>query len=183
MRSHIGRSLGMAAAALLLAASVQAQGKGHGNGKGEDKHEMKAERGEGNENRDHDRVIVRDDRRDDRRADRRADRRHDRNEGARVVYGNGTKVPPGLAKKPGHMPPGQYKKLYGTRQGASVLSDILRQRGYTVTRVVPVGTSQEVYYRAPDGTIQRAIVGPGTDRLAFTNVPAALLQEVLARLY
>lgn len=99
------------------------------------------------------------------------------------VYDNhGNKVPPGLAKKPGQMPPGQYKK-YGTNQGASVLGDIMRQRGYSVVRVVPAGNSQYVYYRYRNGAQQRAIVSPGTDRLGFTNVPQSLLQEVLARLY
>jgi hypothetical protein len=100
-----------------------------------------------------------------------------------VVPGNGRKVPPGLAKKPGQMPPGQYKKIYGTGDGASVLSDIFRRRGYTVTRLVPSGDSRYVYYRSPDGIIRRAIVSPGSERLSFTNVPAAILQEVLSRLY
>jgi hypothetical protein len=100
-----------------------------------------------------------------------------------VVPRNGRKVPPGLAKKPGQMPPGQYKKIYGTNDGASVLSDILRRRGYTVTRLVPSGDSRVVYYRAPDGTIRRAVVSPGVERLSFSNVPAVILQEVLARLY
>jgi hypothetical protein len=112
---------------------------------------------------------------------------HDKHGGTVVVngdvYDNGAKIPPGLAKKPGGMPPGQYKKRYGTSQGAGVLRDIFVQRGYTVTRVVPAGQSQYVYYRAPDGVVQRAIVRPGTERLTFVNVPAALLQEVLARLY
>jgi hypothetical protein len=99
------------------------------------------------------------------------------------VYDDGGKVPPGLAKKPGQMPPGQYKKVYGTNEGATVLGDILRRRGYPVTRVVPTGPSQYVYYRLRNGTERRAIVSPGTDRLVFTNVPASLLQEVLARLY
>jgi hypothetical protein len=100
-----------------------------------------------------------------------------------VVPRNGRKIPPGLAKKPGQMPPGQYKKLYGTQDGASVLSDIFRRRGYTVTRLVPYGESRYVYYRGTDGRIRRAIVSPGTDRLSFSNVPATILQEVLARLY
>ena len=37
----------------------------------------------------------------------------------------------GLAKKPGGMPPGQYKKLYNAGQGASVLSDVLGRHGYS----------------------------------------------------
>jgi len=93
------------------------------------------------------------------------------------------KVPPGLAKKPGQMPPGQYKKRYGTSEGADVLGGVLRRRGYSVLRVVPTGDSRYVYYRLRDGSERRAIVSPGTDRLVFRNVPASLLQEVLAALY
>jgi hypothetical protein len=115
-------------------------------------------------------------------------RGHNDANGTRDVYGDigtvpGRRVPPGLAKKPGQMPPGQYKKVYGTNDGASVLSDILRRRGYTVTRLVPYGTSQYVYYRRRDGSIRRAIVSPGTNRLSFSNVPSSILQEVLSRLY
>jgi hypothetical protein len=40
-----------------------------------------------------------------------------------------------------------------------------------------------VYYRLRDGTVRRAIVSPGTERLVFRNVPDLLLREVLARLY
>lgn len=95
----------------------------------------------------------------------------------------GQKVPPGLAKKPGGMPPGQYKKRYGTRDGANVLGDIFGRNGYTVRRITPYGESQYVYYRMPDGTERRAIVSPGTDQLQFSNVPATLLQQVIAQLY
>ena len=99
------------------------------------------------------------------------------------VDGNGSRVPPGLAKKPGQMPPGQYKKRYGTNEGATVLGDILRGRGYTVSRVAPYGESQYVYYRLRDGAERRALVSSGTEGLQFTNVPATVLQAVLARLY
>jgi hypothetical protein len=95
----------------------------------------------------------------------------------------GTRVPPGLAKKPGQMPPGQYKKRYGTNEGATVLGDILRRRGYTVSRVAPYGENRYVYYRYHDGAERRALVSSGTDRLQFTNVPASVLQLVLAQLY
>jgi hypothetical protein len=91
-------------------------------------------------------------------------------------------IPPGLAKKPGGMPPGQYKKLYPS-QGASALRTVLTRRGYTVVRTSPYGQSQYVYYRLRNGTTQRAIVGPGTQRLTFSNVPQSLLQEVLGLLY
>jgi hypothetical protein len=154
MRNHHIRMLGLAAAAVLLATSAQAQGKSQGKGKGHEK---------GDRGRGADQVVER--------------------EGTRDTYGNGVKVPPGLAKKPGQMPPGQYKKRYGTNEGATVLGDILRRRGYSVLRVVPAGESQYVYYRLNNGTEQRAIVSPGTERLVFRNVPPALVQEVLAKLY
>jgi hypothetical protein len=161
MRNHFVRLLGLSAAALVLASTAQAQGKSHEKSKGHDEHAVKAK----------DAVVVR-------RSDGTIihDGRHD-------VVGNGAKVPPGLAKKPGQMPPGQYKKHYGTNQGADVLGGILRRRGYSVLRVVPAGESQYVYYRLRDGSERRAIVSPGTDRLVFRNVPSSLMQEVLAALY
>ena len=98
-------------------------------------------------------------------------------------YEQGRRVPPGLAKKPGGMPPGQYKKHYAPAEGAGVLRDVFVRRGYTVVRTDNAGTSQYVYYRLRDGSVRRAVVTPGTDRLGFSNVPSALLREVLARLY
>jgi hypothetical protein len=185
MRSHIVRTLSVATVAVLLASSLQAQGRGHGNGRS---HANKGNQGAANQS------VIRD--RDDRDRDDRDRDANDRNRGVyggadgnrgvygdRTVYGNGTKVPPGLAKKPGQMPPGQYKKRYGTSQGASVLGDILRRRGYSVLRVAPSGDSRYVYYREGDGDIRRAIVSPGSDRLSFRNVPSLVLQDVLARLY
>jgi hypothetical protein len=152
--------IGVAAAVMALAGTAQAQGKGKHDKKHDEKHAEK--RGERRENA----TVI-----------RRADG------DIIVVPGKGRKIPPGLAKKPGQMPPGQYKKIYGTQDGASVLSDIFRRRGYTVTRLVPYGESRYVYYRGTDGRIRRAIVSPGPDRLSFSNVPAVILQEVLARLY
>ncbi|WP_309669714.1 hypothetical protein [Gemmatimonas sp.] len=99
------------------------------------------------------------------------------------VNAAGQKIPPGLAKKPGGMPPGQYKKRYGTREGATVLGDIFGRNGYPVRRITPYGESQYVYYRMPDGSERRAIVSPGADQLRFSNVPATLLQQVIAQLY
>ena len=170
--------MGVAAASLaFIAVSAGAQGKSQdkGNkGKGHDK--GKVERidvrdrdHDGDRDRDRDRI------RNDVRI--RNDPGYDRD-----VYVDGRRVPPGLAKKPGGMPPGQYKKRYGTTQGVTVLSDILGQRGYTVIRTVPAGESRYVYYRASDRTVRRAIVSPGREQLTFTNVPADLLREVLARL-
>jgi hypothetical protein len=101
-----------------------------------------------------------------------------------VIYrGDGRRIPPGLAKKPGQMPPGQYRKLYSTYQGAGVLRDILVRHGYTVVRTTPYRERQYVYYRTPDGVLRRAIVSPGTTRLSFNNVPSLIVQEVVARLY
>jgi len=189
MRSQITRTLGLAATALALATSAQAQGRGHGRGSD---HAALADRrsSDDDHDRDRDRDVYRGDihRRDTHDIYRRDDgdiyRGPDRD-----IYGNGRWVPPGLAKKPGQMPPGQYKKLYGNRQrygayqGASVLSEILRGRGYPVLRVAPAGGAQYVYYRLHDGPQRRAIVSPGSDRLLFDNVPASILQAVLSRLY
>jgi hypothetical protein len=168
MSKHSARIAGLAFAGLaLVSGAAGAQGKGHGKGHGNEKaHGNQAARVDRD---DHDRrdVYNRD--------------VYDVN--GNRVYNNGAKVPPGLAKKPGQMPPGQYKKRYGTNEGADVLGGILRRRGYSVLRVVPSGPSQYVYYRTPDGYQRRAIVSPGTERLTFTNVPSSLLREVLAALY
>ncbi|MDB4893397.1 MAG: hypothetical protein JWL61_5252 [Gemmatimonadetes bacterium] len=161
MRTHT--SIFAALAALALAAgSAGAQGKGHDKDKGHEKDHDKAEKHISRE-------------------DAQAIRLRDQN---RVRPQDiGSRVPPGLAKKPGQMPPGQYKKRYGTSEGATVLGDIFRRRGYTVTRVAPYGQSQYVYYRLRDGAERRALVSTGTNQLQFTNVPATILQAVLAQLY
>jgi hypothetical protein len=147
------RTLALAMAALTLAGAAQAQGRGNGKAK-HDKHKDKGA------------VVV-----------------QRSNGDVVVVPGHERKVPPGLAKKPGQMPPGQYKKLYSSAQGANVLRDILVQRGYVVTQLVPAGQSQYVYYRMPDGRVRRAVVTEGTDRLRFSNVATSIVQAVLARLY
>jgi hypothetical protein len=169
MRVQFHRLAGVAAAALLVASAspAQAQGKGHGK-----EHESARVDDRHRDDRHRD-VSQRDDRHvyDQRRDD---DARYDR---AR------RRVPPGLAKKPGGMPPGQYKKLYDTHQGVSVLSDVLGRRGYTVVRHADAGTSEYVYYRDRDGRMHRAIVSPGSERLRCSNVPSSLLSEVIARLY
>ena len=184
MRAHLPRLIGAAAATLFFvtAGTAQAQGKSHGNGHG-------TGNGHGNEHAavldqrhhdDDDHDVRRDDHHDqhDPRYDHaQADPRYDDRQ-----Y-SGRRIPPGLAKKPGGMPPGQYKKLYSTNQGAGVLRDVLGRRGYPVVRSTDVGESEYVYYRNRDGSIRRAIVSPGTDRLRFSNVPNTLLSEVLSRLY
>jgi hypothetical protein len=162
IRSHksIVRAAGLATAALLIAGAAQAQGKSHEHGESGD---------HGHKGKDKGAVV-------------------ERRNGEVVAVPNRDvvvqrRVPPGLAKKPGMMPPGQYKKLYTTSQGADVLSGIFRNNGYTVTRVVPYGTSRYVYYRSHNGREHRAIIRPGTDRLSFVNVPSSLLSQVLSRLY
>jgi hypothetical protein len=156
----------LAAALLVTAAAAQAQGhsgdKGHGKDKGKDAKELRT---------------------DDRGTQGGSIWKGDRGDDRGTVNGNGQRIPPGLAKKPGGMPPGQYKKRYGTQDGASVLGDIFGRHGYTVVRTTNAGDSRYVYYRLRDGSVHRAIVSPGTDRLVFSNVPRSLLQEVLARLY
>ena len=105
--------------------------------------------------------------------------------GAANAQGKGRgsdKVPPGLAKK-GGLPPGQAKKIYRPDEGVVVLRDVFGRHGYTIVRTASNGDARYVYYRASDGTVRRAIIRPGTDRLAFSNVPAVLLREILARLY
>src|SRR5215213_4709205 len=84
--------------------------------------------------------------------------------------GNG-KVPPGLAKK-GGVPPGQAKKIYRPDEGVVVLRDVFGRHGYTIVRTASNGDTRYVYYRLKDGTVRRAIVSPGAERLAFQNVPA-----------
>ncbi len=154
MHKQILRASAVALATLALAASAQAQGKS----KDKDK-----DKGKANGDRDRGAVVT--------------------SNGEVVLPAQANRVPPGLAKKPGQMPPGQYKKRYGVTDGASVLSQVLGQGGYVVQRVVPAGTSRYVYYRGTDGLVHRAIVSPGTDQLSFRNVPASLLQQVLSRLY
>jgi len=165
MRIQIGRTMAIAAIATVLATSAHAQKKEHGNGK------AKAEK------------IKRDDDRRDGTIIRRDGTIIRESNGDIVRVDRGRSIPPGLAKKPGQMPPGQYKKRYGTYEGATVLGDIMRRRGYTVIRTVPSGDSRYVYYRYGNGLEQRAIIRPGTDRLMFSNVPSSILQAVLSYLY
>jgi len=177
MRLPLHRLAGAAAAAFLVASAgtAEAQGKGHG----KDKEHRNAE-ARGDDRRRDDRVIY--DSRGD--YDPRYDPRHDRSRrGTPPGLANKGGLPPGLAKKPGGMPPGQYKKRYTTDQGAHVLRDVLGRRGYDVVRVSDAGASDHVYYRDHDGHLHRAIVSPGSDRLRFSNVPSSLLAEVLSRLY
>jgi len=149
------RNLAVAAAALaIFTGSAGAQGRGHGKGnKG-----ASAEKGDKSRS-----TVI--------------------SGGDVVVVHHDRRVPPGLAKKPGQMPPGQYKKMYTVNEGTNVLRDVFGRHGYTVTRVVPSGTSRYVYYRRPDGQVVRAVVSPGTDRLGFVNVPSLILNELLTRLY
>lgn len=158
MRNSIACTLSLAAFALLLAGgTARAQDKGHGHDR--DVHPSKSH---GND-RDHDRGRA--------------------TPSGHVPPGLAKKggVPPGLAKK-GGVPPGQLRKSYRPDDGASVLRDVFGRHGYTVLRTVPNGDSRYVYYRYHTGAVHRAVVRPGNDQLYFSNVPSALLTEVLARL-
>jgi hypothetical protein len=197
MRAHISRSIGAAAALILLSAgAVEAQGKGKDKEKHKDKDRVAVVRTDDRvrdervrDERRRDDVLRRDGRViNDPRYDPRYPRGDDRygTDGRRVPPGLAKKpggLPPGLAKKPGGMPPGQYKKIYGTNQGASVLRDVLGRRGYTVVRSEHLGDRDYVYYRLRDGATRRAIVSPGSERLQFSNVPQSMLSEVLSRMY
>ena len=168
MRLPLNRLAGLAVAALFLASAGTAQAQGKGHGKGHDKQEHAQVRDD-----DHDRDHDRDGRYDQRGAyDHRYDHRYDQ----------GRSIPPGLAKKPGGMPPGQYKKLSIASQGASVLRDVLGRHGYSVVRTADAGDSRYVYYRDRVGTVHRATVTPSGDRLRFSAVPKALLEEIHNRL-
>jgi hypothetical protein len=172
MRVPLNRLAGFAVAALFLASAGTAQAQGKGHGKGHEKYDHVRVR---SDNRDHDR-----DRDRDHDRDARYENRRDYDQ--RYVQGRQS-IPPGLAKKPGGMPPGQYKKLYNAGQGASVLSDVLGRHGYYVMRTADAGDSRYVYYRDRAGTVHRAIVTPNGDRLRFSSVPRSLLDEINTRLY
>ena len=202
MRSQLTRSVATATLALcVIAGSAAAQGKGKGHDKGDkggkgDRDDRTAVNvlipaavgtRDGRDNRDirehRDGRDSRDVRENRDGRDNRDVRENDRDgRENRDIRGNGRRVPPGLAKK-GGLPPGQAKKMYRATDGVVVLRDVFGRHGYTVVRTEPNGTGQYVYYRQGNGLVQRAVIYPGTDRLAFQNVPQALLQEVLARLH
>jgi hypothetical protein len=210
MTTRITRIVGLASLGMLVAASAQAQGRNHGGDKGHQRAVMVQR----NDSRPRNVIVQRPDirprdvivrrpqnviaRRIDnqprnvivRRIDtrprpvivRRDNDRFDRD--YRYVRG----VPPGLMNKPGHMPPGQYKKYYRAYYGADVLSREMRRRHYRIVRIVPAGEARYVYYQpyyGPNyyGDEQWILVRPGADRLYFDNAPPSLLQAVLAQLY
>ena len=198
MATRIMRIVGTASLGLLVAASAQAQGRNHGKDKGRERvvvvqRENNRPRNvivQRTDNRPRNVIVRREDnrprtvivRRDNRDRDYDRDDRYDR-------YGRyDRRIPPGLAKKPGQMPPGQYKKHYQAYYGADVLSSVMRRRGYRVVRIVPAGQARYVYYQpyyGPNyyGDEQWVLVRPGADRLYFDNAPASILQAVLAQLY
>lgn len=168
---HVIRAMTVGAVMAIIAyGSATAQGKGQG--KGEEKRQEKPSRAQ---------AAKRADRDDDARRNQPAARRQ-RDQGAAIGH---TAAPPKGGTPPGHggTPPGQLKKSYRTDDGLWVLRDVLRDRGYTVTRLSRSNDRRYVYYRLPDGTVRRAVVQPGTDRLQFANVPGVVLREVIARLY
>ena len=179
MRTSLHRTIGLALAGLALAATAQAQHQGHGQGAGvpqrQGDHSGSVQQHPGNHSGSAQQHPG--------EHPAGAQQHPGDHSEVRATHGGNGDGPPGLAGKPGQMPPGQYRKQYEPAQGASVLGDIMRQRGYTVTRIVQTGSVQNVYYRTATGTEQLAMVGPGSYRLQFRNVPAPLLEEVLARLY
>jgi len=175
MRAPLHHLASIAVAALFLASAGTAQAQGKGHGKGHEKKEHAQIRKDDHHRGDHEH--------DGRYESHSYDRRYDRSHSYDRRYDQSRSVPPGLAKKPGGMPPGQYKKQYNVGQGAYVLSDVLGRHGYHVVRTADVGDSRYVYYRDAAGRLHRATVTPGADRLRFTSVPRALLEELNARLY
>jgi hypothetical protein len=175
MRVPLQRLAAIGAAMFVLASAGTAEAQGKGRGK-DKKHDSDRVQTRGDDRRHDDRDVY------DRRGeyDPRHDGTRDGTPPGRAKKGG---LPPGLAKKPGGMPPGQYKKHYTADHGASVLRDVLGRRGYPVIRTADAGTSEHVYYRDHEGHVRRAIVSPGTDRLRFSNVPSSLLSEVISRLY
>jgi hypothetical protein len=214
MATRIMRIVGTAFLGLLVAASAQAQGRNHGKDKGRERavvvrrdnnrenvfvrrdnrpQNVIVRRTDSrprtvivqrNDNRPRNVIVQRIDNRPRTVIVRRDNDRFDRDRDYRYVRGG----PPGLMKKPGHMPPGQYKKYYRAYYGADVLSREMRRRHYRVVRIVPAGEARYVYYQpyyGPNyyGDEQWVLVRPGADRLYFDNAPASILQAVLAQLY
>lgn len=128
-------------ASLALAAPLAAQAGGHGNGKGHDKgHEMSGQRDN--------------------------DDAHDQGE---REHGAGWS-PPGLAKKPGGMPPGQYKKMY--RQGQRLPTRYIEQRDYV--------TNFDTYHlRTPPAGYQWVQVG---NQYYLAQTRTGLISEVVSAL-
>ena len=93
---------------------------------------------------------------------------------------NGT--PPGLAKKPGGMPPGQYKKRYRPDDGVLILRDVFSREGIRVIRVERSGDLRYVIYRTKTGTTARATVRPGEDRPVITGAPRTVTARVMERM-
>ena len=174
MRTTLKCTFGLALAGLALAATAQAQhtthGQGHGQGEGVPPHQGDHSGSSQQHQGDHPGNV----------------QQHQGDHAGNVQQHQGDHSANGQQHQGDHSGVRENHgsgKQYDPSQGASVLGDIMRQRGYTVTRIVQSGSVQNVYYRAATGPEQLAMVGPGTDRLQFRNVPAALLQEVLARLY
>ena len=195
MQNSITRTLALATFGLfLVAGAARAQGKGHGHGHDADGSRSRQVNGHDQQRvrgHDHDQDRGQQVRGHDHDQDRGQQvRGHDRDDDQGRGYGNGG-MPPGLAKKggmppglakTGGVPPGQLKKYYRPDDGVSVLSDVFGRHGYTVMRTVPSGDARYVYYRYRNGSVHRAIVRPYNNQLSFSNVPNALLNEVVARL-
>lgn len=86
----------------------------------------------------------------------------------KVPPGKAAGVPPGLAKKPGGMPPGQYKKIY--RKGEILPRDYVWITDYDHWRLPPLAPGQgyarydnEVYRVARDTAIVLEAIGIVSD--------------------
>jgi hypothetical protein len=107
----------------------------------------------------------------------------------RVVPVPATKsTPPGHLKKElglksaRDVAPGRLKQV-SVSQGVLVTRDVLLSNGFQVIRVMPVPTGQVVYYRRGDnGTLERILVVPAGEQVAFRYAPTSLLSIILSRL-
>lgn len=81
------------------------------------------------------------------------------------------------------------RKRVTTGQAVIVTRDVLVANGYQVTRVVPSGTTQVIYYRRGNmgngrglGPVQKIYVVPNGEVVRFTSVPEPLLVTIMRRL-
>lgn len=89
------------------------------------------------------------------------------------------------------MPPGQAKKVVTVRDGVSSARLVLAEKGYTVWRVEPSGTSQVVYYYRGNngrgrghGPLEKIYIRPPKerDRIVVEGPSRTLVLAIQARL-
>ena len=92
---------------------------------------------------------------------------------------------------PKGMPPGQAKKAVTVRDGVSSARVVLEEKGYTVWRVEPSGTSQVVYYYRGNngrgrghGPLEKIYIRPPKerDRIVVEGPSRTLVLAIQARL-